>query len=113
MFLLVLGGITIFVLNLVLDLLRFVFSFCLGKCYLLVLQLFSSYFFRSVYIFTLFDEQRHLVRYFRGILVPPAEYSNFVCILSWYLLVSRFSLAYCRAICFFALVEILIREYLF
>jgi hypothetical protein len=42
---------------------------------------------------------------FTLLLVPPAEYSNFVCILP-YLLVSRFSLAYCRAICFFALVEI-------
>jgi hypothetical protein len=41
-----------------------------------------------------------------ALLVPPAEYSNFVCIISRYLLVSRFSLAYCRAICFFALVEI-------
>ena len=49
---------------------------------------------------------------FAALLVPPAEYSNFVCILSRYLLVSRFSLAYCRAICFFALVEVLIREYL-
>ncbi len=61
-------------------------------------------FFRRTCLFMLFDEQRHLVRYVRGILVPPAEYSNFVCILS-YLLVSRFSLAYCRAICFFALVK--------
>jgi hypothetical protein len=43
---------------------------------------------------------------FAALVVPPAEYSNFVCIISWYLLVSRFSLAYCRAICFFALVEI-------
>ncbi len=50
------------------------------------------------------------MRYFRGLLVPPAEYSNFVCILSRYLLVSRFSLAYCRAICFFALVEILVEN---
>jgi hypothetical protein len=41
-----------------------------------------------------------------ALVVPPAEYSNFVCIPSRYLLVSRFSLAYCRAICFFALVEI-------
>ena len=39
-------------------------------------------------------------------------YLNFVCFLSWYLLVSRFSLAFFRTICFFALVEILIREYL-
>jgi len=44
---------------------------------------------------------------FAALFVSPAEYSNFVCILSRYLLVSRFSLAYCRAICFFALVEIL------
>jgi len=42
---------------------------------------------------------------FAAFFVSPAEYSNFVCILS-YLLVSRFSLAYCKAICFFALVEI-------
>jgi len=45
------------------------------------------------------------VGYFHVILVLSAEYSNFVCILS-YLLVSRFSLAYRKAICFFALVEI-------
>ncbi len=37
---------------------------------------------------------------FAALFVAPAEYSNFVCILSRYLLVSRFSLAYCRAICF-------------
>ncbi len=42
---------------------------------------------------------------FEVLFVPPAEYLNLVCILS-YLLVSRFSLAYCRAICFFALVKI-------
>ncbi len=74
---------------------------------MLVLWLFVRHFFRRAYIFTLFDEQRHLVGCFRGVFVSPAEYSNFVCILSRYLLVSRFSLAYCRAICFFALVEIL------
>jgi len=44
-----------------------------------------------------------------ALLVPPAEYSNFACILSRYLLVSRFSLAYCRAI-FFALIEILVEN---
>ncbi len=46
----------------------------------------------------------------RGILaaleVVSAGYLNFVCVSSRYLLVSRFSLAYYRAICFFALVEI-------
>jgi hypothetical protein len=47
---------------------------------------------------------------FAALLVPSAEYSNFVCILSRYLLVSRFSLAYRRAICFFALVEILVEN---
>ncbi len=47
---------------------------------------------------------------FAALLVPPAEYSNFVCILSRYLLVSRFSLAYCMAICSFALVEILVEN---
>ena len=51
------------------------------------------------------------MEYFHVILVPSAEYSNFVCILS-YLLVSRFSLAYCRAICFFALVKILAEDIL-
>jgi len=37
--------------------------------------------------------------------VVSVGYLNFVCFLSWYLLVSRFSLAYFRTICFFALVE--------
>jgi hypothetical protein len=48
---------------------------------------------------------------FEVLFVPPAEYSNLVCILS-YLLVSRFSLAYCRVICISALVEILAENFL-
>jgi len=76
-----------------------------------VLHSIVTRFSRRTCLFMLFDEQRHLVRYFCGILVPPAEYSNFVCILS-YLLVSRFSLAYCRAICFIALVKILAEDIL-
>ena len=47
---------------------------------------------------------------FAALVVSPAEYSNFVCNSSRYLLVSRFSLAYYRAICFFALVEILVEN---
>ena len=50
------------------GLLWFVFSFSLAECYILVLRLFLRHFFRSVYIFTLFDEQRHLVGYFCGII---------------------------------------------
>ncbi len=77
-----------------------------------MLQLIVTRFSRRFCLFMLFDEQRHLVRYFRGIFfVSPAEYSNFVCILP-YLLVSRFSLAYCRAICFIALVKILAEDIL-
>ncbi len=76
-----------------------------------VLQLIVTRFSRRTCLFMLFDEQRHLVRYFRGIFVSPAEYSNFVCIPS-YLPVSRFSLAYCRAICFIALVKILAEDIL-
>jgi len=81
----------------------------IGGCYFYVLQLIVTCVSRRTCLFMLFDEQRHLVRYFRGILVPFAEYSNFVCILS-YLLVSRFSLAHCRAICFIALVKILAED---
>ena len=40
-------------------------------------------------------------------------YLNFVCFLSWYLLVSRFSLAYFRTICFFALVETRVVKFYF
>jgi hypothetical protein len=56
--------------------------------------------------FMSFDEQRHLVRHFRFTICPFCWIFKAVCILS-YLLVSRFSLAYCRAVCFFALVKIL------
>ena len=45
---------------------------------------------------------------FAALEVVSAGYLNVVCVSSRYLLVSRFSLAYCRAICFFALVEILL-----
>ncbi len=71
-----------------------------------VLQLIVTRFSRRSCLFVLFDEQRHLVRYFRGILVPPAEYSNFVCIfLICWCLVSVWRIV--GQFVFFALVKIL------
>ena len=88
------------------GLLWFVFSFSLAECYILVLRLFLRHFFRSVIFSRCLMNRDIWWGIFAALFVSPAEYSNFVCILSRYLMVSRFSLAYCRAICFFALVEI-------
>jgi hypothetical protein len=68
---------------------------------LLILTRFS----RRNCIFMLFDEQRHLVRHFRVNVCPFCRIFKAVCLPS-YLLESRFSLAYCRAVCFSALVII-------
>ncbi len=75
--------------------------------FILVLRLFLWYILDYLIseLFILFDKQRHLAGNFWSV----------SCRLCWifklwlgfpYLLVYRFSLAYCRAICFFALVEI-------
>ncbi len=48
----------------------------------------------------LFDKQRHLAGNFRGVSGRLCWIFNFVCVSSWYLLVSSFSVAYCRAILF-------------
>ncbi len=74
------------------------------ECYFVTVY-FGSLFLTYLYTYIVY-EQRHLVRRFWINICPFRWIFKAVCILS-YLLVSCFSLAYCRAVCFFALVKIL------
>jgi len=91
-------------MNSVLYLVSMVFLLGGGECYLVTVD-FDSFSGRTC-ILILLDEQRHLVGHFRANICPFCRIFKAVCILS-YLLVFRFSLGYCRAVCFSALVKIL------
>ncbi len=84
-------------------------SLVIGRCYLPCVAVVSVIF---LGLFVIWAADIVLINrciwrgIFAALAVVSAGYLNFVCVSSRYLPVSRFSLAYCRAICFFALVEI-------
>ncbi len=91
-------------MNSVLYLVSMVFLLGGGQCYLVTVD-FDSFSGRTC-ILMLLDEQRHLVGHFRVNICPFCWIFKSVCTLS-YLLVFHFSLGYCRAVCFSALVKFL------